>query len=47
MSSHVLGTGELRDDLAKGAGCAINLAIAEYAVQRRAPIRPRPVVALS
>jgi uncharacterized membrane protein len=47
ISGAVLGTGELRDDLAKGAGWAINLTIAEYAVRRRAPIRPRPVAALS
>jgi len=34
------GTGELRGDLAKGAGWAINLAIAEYAVRRPRAGRP-------
>jgi uncharacterized membrane protein len=31
----VLGTGELRGDLAKGAGWVINLAVAEWAIGRR------------
>ena len=35
----VLGSGELRSDLAKGAGWAVNLAIAEYAIRRRPAIR--------
>lgn len=30
----LMGTGELRSDLAKGAGWAINLAVAEWAVRR-------------
>ncbi|SFC65085.1 Uncharacterized membrane protein [Nocardioides terrae] len=35
----LFGTGDVRDDLAKGAGWFINLAIAEWAIRRR----PRPV----
>jgi uncharacterized membrane protein len=48
----VLGTGELRGDLAKGAGWVINLAVAEWAIRRPAhrrrsrrpatPARPHP-----
>jgi uncharacterized membrane protein len=49
----IFGTGELRGDLAKGAGWAINLAIAEYVIRRptagrrnprssATPIQPRP-----
>jgi uncharacterized membrane protein len=48
----VLGTGELRGDLAKGAGWVINLAVAEWAIRRPArrrgsrrpatPARPLP-----
>jgi hypothetical protein len=33
------GTGELRDDLAKGAGWVITLAVAEWAIRR--PARPK------
>jgi hypothetical protein len=41
----IFGSGELRGDLAKGAGWVINLAIAEYVirrhtVRRRAPATP-------
>ncbi len=35
----ILGTGELRGDLAKGAGWVINLAVAEWAIRR--PTRRR------
>lgn len=35
-----LGTGELRMDLAKGAGWVINLAVAEWAIRR--PVRRHP-----
>jgi uncharacterized membrane protein len=44
----LLGTGELQGDLAKAAGWAINLAVAEWALRRR-PIRRRlpPVTAQS
>lgn len=40
----VFGTGELRGDLAKGAGWAINLAVAEYVIRRRPrhPVTPAP-----
>ena len=41
----VFGTGELRGDLAKGAGWVINLAVAEWAIRhpavRRTPRHPR------
>lgn len=37
----VFGTGEVRSDLAKGAGWAINLAVAEWVVRRPARRRPR------
>ncbi len=30
----LLGTGDVRDDLAKGAGWVINLAVAEWAIRR-------------
>lgn len=43
----ILGAGELRGDLAKGAGWAINLAIAEYVIRRRAAFRSQPAGALS
>jgi hypothetical protein len=36
-----LGTGEVRMDLAKGAGWAINLAVAEWAIRRPARRRAR------
>jgi uncharacterized membrane protein YozB (DUF420 family) len=39
----VLGTGVVRDDLAKGAGWLINLAVAEWAIRR--PARRRTPVA--
>src|SRR5436305_5185173 len=38
----LVGTGQLRGDLAKGAGWAINLAVAEWAVRRPAAPRRRP-----
>ena len=38
----VFGTGELVGDLAKGAGWALNLAVAEWAVRRGTPRRARP-----
>ena len=45
----LLGHGELRGDLLKAAGWAINLAVAEWAIRRparrRTPARPRPVPA--
>ena len=39
----IFGTGELRGDLAKGAGWVINLAVAEWAIRR--PRRPPHVAA--
>jgi len=39
------GTGELRMDLARGAGWVINLAVAELAIRRSASRRSRPVAA--
>jgi len=41
----VFGTGELRMDLARGAGWVINLAVAEWAIRRSAPRRSRPAAA--
>ena len=41
----LLGTGELRGDLAKAAGWVINLAVAEWAIRRPA-VRRRPEPAL-
>jgi uncharacterized membrane protein len=38
----IFGTGELRGDLAKGAGWAINLAIAEYVIRRHTVRRRDP-----
>ena len=38
----VFGTGELRMDLAKGAGWVINLAVAEWTIRRPARQRNRP-----
>jgi len=44
----LFGTGVLAADLAKGAGWAINLAVAEYALRRPAlPTRPRHAGALA
>ena len=40
LGEAAFGEGELRGDLAKGAGWAINLLVAEYAI-RRAATRPR------
>ena len=37
----IFGTGELRSDLAKGAGWVINLAVAEWAIRRPARRRNR------
>jgi hypothetical protein len=37
----IFGTGELRGDLAKGAGWVINLAVAEWAINRPASPMPR------
>lgn len=39
----IFGTGELRGDLAKGAGWVINLAVAEWAIRRPARSRRRLV----
>jgi hypothetical protein len=36
LGSAVFGTGDVRDDLAKGAGWVLNLAVAEWAVRRPA-----------
>ena len=36
IGSALLGTGEVRDDLAKGAGWVINIAIAEWVITRPA-----------
>ncbi len=36
ISGAVFGAGELRDDLAKGAGWVINLAVAEWVIRRPA-----------
>jgi uncharacterized membrane protein len=41
ISGAIFGTGELRDDLAKGAGWVINLAVAEWAIRRSATPKPR------
>jgi hypothetical protein len=41
----VFGTGELRMDLARGAGWVINLAVAELAIRRSAPRRSRRTAA--
>ena len=38
----LLGTGELEGDLAKAAGWAINLAVAEWAIHRQAKPKRRP-----
>ncbi|MBA2955664.1 DUF2306 domain-containing protein [Nocardioides sp. MAH-18] len=35
LGAGLLGTGDVRDDLAKGAGWVINLAVAEWAIRRR------------
>jgi uncharacterized membrane protein len=37
----IFGTGELRGDLAKGAGWIINLGVAEWAIRRTSSHRPR------
>jgi uncharacterized membrane protein len=42
IGAAIFGTGELRGDLAKGAGWVINLAIAEYVIRRPAALRRRP-----
>lgn len=44
IAAAIVGTGELRMDLAKGAGWVINLAVAEWAIRRpaRRHNRPRP-----
>ncbi len=48
VSMALLGTGVLRDDLAKVAGWAVNLAVAEWVIRRGAPVgarvRPRVLV---
>ena len=41
IAEAVVGTGELRTDLAKGAGWVINLAVAEWAIRRPARRRNR------
>jgi uncharacterized membrane protein len=41
MGSAMIGTGELRGDLAKGAGWLINLTVAEYVIRRPAHRRSR------
>ncbi|SFU05291.1 Uncharacterized membrane protein [Geodermatophilus amargosae] len=41
IAAAVVGTGELRMDLAKGAGWVINLAVAEWAIRRLAGRRTR------
>ncbi len=41
IAAAIVGTGELRMDLAKGAGWVINLAVAEWAVRRPARRRNR------
>jgi len=41
IAEAVVGTGEIRLDLAKGTGWLINLAVAEWAVRRPARQRPR------
>ncbi|HET7329122.1 MAG TPA: DUF2306 domain-containing protein [Nocardioidaceae bacterium] len=48
IGAAIFGTGELRGDLAKAAGWAINIAVAELAIRRR-PIRRRlpPVITQS
>ena len=43
VSGAMLGSGVVRDDLAKGAGWLINLAVAEWAIRR--PARTRALVA--
>lgn len=43
LGSALAGTGQLRADLSKGAGWAINLAVAEWLIRRPAkPAPPRP-----
>ena len=45
----IFGTGELRGDLAKGAGWVINLAVAEWVIRRPATgsagVAPAPATA--
>ncbi len=41
IGAALFGTGVLRDDLAKGAGWAINLVVAEWAIRRTARVRVR------
>ncbi len=41
ITQALVGTGELSGDLAKGAGWLVNLAVAEWAIRRPAPRRPR------
>lgn len=41
----LLGTGELRGDLAKGAGWVLNLAVAEWSIRRPARVRRRRFLA--
>jgi uncharacterized membrane protein len=41
IAAAIFGTGELRSDLAKGAGWVINLAVAEWAIRRPARRRNR------
>ena len=41
ISGAIFGTGELRSDLAKGAGWVINLAVAEWVIRRPARRRNR------
>jgi uncharacterized membrane protein len=44
LAAAAFGTGELRGDLAKGAGWAINLTIAEYVIRRRPRHRSIPTL---
>jgi hypothetical protein len=45
IAGAIFGTGELRSDLAKGAGWVINLAVAEWVIRGPARRHPRSTIA--
>jgi hypothetical protein len=45
IAGAIFGTGELRSDLAKGAGWVLNLAVAEWVIRRPARRPPRRTTA--
>jgi uncharacterized membrane protein len=45
LGAALFGTGDVRDDLAKGAGWVVNLTVAEWAIRRPAPKALRQQVA--